>query len=189
MTWFREEMDSVDARQDNFETASARQDSELSRITGQLEQWPYDSLVWIYQEMRSINARLSRVEQATDSIKTWPSHVEGMIVETVYTPEDSAKVIVGDSVAISWTHNWLDITGKPERVCYFETSYTVEGIYFPLGRTAADAQTYRPPRWFVYHNLPVGKKIVLLVRAVDTSANRSTWHSSLNDGWYILRVR
>jgi hypothetical protein len=192
MDWFQSEMDSIDVRQDelfekieHLETSDSLTRDRLSRF----EQWPYDSLWWMFNEVIRISKSLQDMQQVVDMIRTWPSHVENMIVEVIYTPQDSVVTIRVDSIAVAWTHDWLDVTGQPERVCYFETSYLVNGVYAPLKRTPADAINYRPRCSFVYRGLPVGVKIIPIVRAVDVNGNRSVWHSSISEGWWIERVK
>jgi len=98
----------------------------------------------------------------------------------------------GDSLQISWTHDWKDTTGHDERVAKFNVYVSKNDADFEFVGGPVDADSTGKPstRWTV-HGIGDNNKYVIGVTAVDYAGNESALHHSMQvtaayGGWYVI---
>lgn len=173
----------------NEEKTRAEADSSLFKEIREFKTWNLDSQKVIRKLIEEHSLAVSRVEAKIKSLESVLFGKDTIPPDSVRWGKYVIKNITSDQLDISWTHDWKDTLGLPERVTHFEVAYKwndVENTF--IGSTTPDPVNFRPVCWFRYHDLPVGK-IVPSVRAVDFAGNKSEWRQTDQEGWWVVRIK
>ncbi|MDD2869638.1 hypothetical protein [Neomegalonema sp.] len=191
-------------RTEQLETANARQDAELVRISDRLEQWPYDSLVWLRNEIVALSRKLAVMSEALDSLRGpvgTPDSLGNICYEV--EPDQTFRYFL--------YHNFRDTLGNYEEGIKYHTAIeayrTVADLYaggqFEYSKSSLDYQ------WHDYNYarfkdvaivtqdglvlripvniiLPYRNMYYVIAHAViDKAGNESTWNRSIDEGYYV----
>ena len=97
-----------------------------------------------------------------------------------------------DSLHLSWSHDWKDVTGQPEHVVTFRIYASRDnGPFQLLGHVKKDTLNFRPDTAFTVRNFVAQGKYIFGVTAVDWAGNESDIEKSIAPdaawgGWYLI---
>ncbi len=190
-------------RIEQLQLSDARQDAELVRISDRLEQWPYDSLVWLRNEIVTLSRKLAVMSGVLDSLKG-PVGTPDSLGNVCYTLDP------GEVFNYKIKHNFLDIEGGHEWRIKLHTALeiynSVQDMYANNGQSqSVDYKWYDwtydqfmqysvtsvDGRW-LYAKVQImfperGKVYVIAHEAIDNAnpPNHSAWNRSIDEGYYV----